>query len=240
MGVIVLESNRYSTLKQIGIRLLHPSFLMFRFCLRIRFIGRGIPKHQLASFFILRRFILLCQRHKIDTWASDGTLLGAIRDEKFAGRPGDLDFLVRADDSGQLQDLISSSLFGKFSFVRWLPLFRQTFAIEVHRSPSADRIYRKIFVLGKMLQMLEITSFRTDKSDSNRYQFDSSLEGVDFHTLPIQDFTVHCRSFIYDLEIRVFQNSESHLETLYGSDWRIARITKTEVLERKPHLWSQK
>ena len=221
-------------------RLLNPSFLVFRFCLRIRFIGRGVPKHQLASYFILRRYLLLCRRHKIDTWASDGTLLGAIRNGKFAGRPGDLDFLVRADDSGQLQNLISNSLFGKFSFIRWLPLFRQTFAIEIHPSLLADRIYRKIFVLGRMLQMLEITSLKINKSDNNLYQFDSSLEGVEFHTLPIEDFTVHCRSLIYDLEIRVFQNSENHLKTLYGSDWRIPRITKTEVHERKPDLWSQK
>ena len=221
-------------------RLLHPSFLVFRFCLRIRFIGRGVPKYQLASYFILRRYLLLCRRHNIDTWASDGTLLGAIRNRKFAGRPGDLDFLVRAEDSGQLQNAISNSLFGKFSFIRWLPLFRQTFAIEIHPSLLADRIYRKIFVLGRMLQMLEITSLRINESDSNLYQFDSSLEGVDFHTLPIEVFIVDCRSSIYDLEIRVFQNSENHLETLYGSDWRVPRITKTEVLERKPHLWSQK
>jgi len=213
---------------------------VFRFFLRIRFIGRGVPKHQLASYFILRRYLLLCRRHQIDTWASDGTLLGAIRNGKFAGRPGDLDFLVRADDSGQLQNLISNSLFGKFSFIRWLPLFRQTFAIEIHPSLLADRIYRKIFVLGKMLQMLEITSLKINKSDSNLYQFDSSLESVDFHILPIEDFIVDCRSSIHDLEIRVFQNPENHLETLYGSDWRVPRITKTEVLERKPHLWSKK
>lgn len=219
---------------------MHPNFLMFRFCLRIRFIGRGIPKHQLASFFILRRYLLLCKRHKIDTWASDGTLLGAIRNGKFAGRPGDLDFLIRADDSEQLQNLISNSLFGKFSFIRWLPLFRQTFAIEINPSLFVDRIYRKIFVLGKMLQMLEITSLKIDKNDRNLYKFESSLEGVDFHTLPIENFNVDCSSSIYDLEVRVFKNPENHLETLYGSDWRIPRITKTEVLERKPHLWSQK
>lgn len=239
IGANFLETNRYSILKQVGMRLLHPSFLVFRFCLRIRFIRRGVPKHQIASYFILRRYLLLCQRHKIETWASDGTLLGAIRNRKFAGRPGDLDFLVKAEDSAQLQNLISKSLFGKFSFIRWLPLFRQTFAIEIHPSLLADRIYRKIFVLGKMLQMLEITSLKVSKSNSNQYQFDSSLEGVDFHTLPIDDFSVDCRSSIYDLEIRVFKNPEIHLETLYGTDWRIPRVTKTEVLGRKPHLWSQ-
>ena len=120
-----------------------------------------------------------------------------------------------------------------------MALFRQRFAIEIHPSLLADRIYRKIFVLGKMLQMLEISSLKINKSDNNLYQFDSSLEGVDFHTLPIEDFIVDCRSSIYDLEVRVFEKPKNHLETLYGPDWRIPRITKTEVFERKPRRWSQ-
>lgn len=227
--------------KQIGMKLLHPIYRTFIFCLRIRFLGLGIPRHQLTSYLILSRYLSLCRRHNIDTWAFDGTLLGAIRDSKFAGRPGDLDFLVREEDAKRLQLLITNSLFANTSYIRWFPLFKQTFAIEFHVSRSGTRTYRKIFVLGRMLQMLEISSTRLEvQKDSEFLIFESSLDGFGEHCFEASDFSEFCQAKLYGLKVRIPNNSVKYLEILYGADWMTPRVTKTEVLERKPHLWSEK
>ena len=230
-----------SIAKQIAMKFLHPSYLVFRFFLRVRYFGQRIPRHQVASYLILRRYLLLCRVHNIDTWAFDGTLLGAVRNRKFTGRPGDLDFIVSEDDAERLHSLITDFLFAKTSFIRWFPLFKQTFAIEFHVSQSGMRIYRKIFVLGQMLQMLEISSAKLEtRDDSKLLSFDSSLVCVDEHRFDASDFFECCHANIYGVQVRTPKNPERYLEILYGKDWMIPRVTKTEVLERKPHLWSLK
>ena len=227
--------------KRLGMIFLHPTYLVFRFFLRVRYFGQRIPRHQVASYFVLCRYLSLCRRHNIDTWAFDGTLLGAVRNSKFAGRPGDLDFIVNEDDAERLNSLITDFLFAKRSFIRWFPLFKQTFAIEFHVSQSGTRIYRKIFVLGQMLQMLELTVAKLELRDnSNLLIFDSSLVGVDEHRFDATDFSDYCDANIYGVQVRTPKNPVKYLEALYGADWMTPRVTKTEVLERKPHLWSRK
>ena len=54
----------------------------------------------MAGYFIVRRYFLLCRHHNINTWALDETLLGAVRNSKFAGRLGDLNYEVTFFDSG--------------------------------------------------------------------------------------------------------------------------------------------
>ncbi len=236
-----MNEARPSIAKQIGMKLLHPTYIVFRFCLRIRFLGLGIPRHQLTSYLILRKYLLLCHRHNVDTWAFDGTLLGAIRDSKFAGRPGDLDFLIREEDAKRLQLLITNSLFAKTSYIRWSPLFKQTFAIEFHESPSGKKIYRKIFVLGRMLQMLEISSTKLEVRGNSKFlTFDSSIDDGDEHCFDASDFSEYCHANIYGVQVRTPKNPVKYLEILFGVDWLIPRVTKTEVRERKPHLWRLK
>ncbi len=227
--------------KRIAMKFLHPTYLVFRFFLRVRYFGHCIPRHQVASYLILRRYLSLCRRHNIDTWAFDGTLLGAVRSGKFAGRPGDLDFIVGEDDAERLQSLITDFLFAKTSFIRWFPLFKQTFVIELDVSQSGTRIYRKIFVLGQMLQMLEISSAKLELWDDDKLLiFDSSLVGVEEHRFDATDFSDYCDANIYGVQVRTPKNPVKYLEALYGADWMTPIVTKTEVLGRKPHLWSLK
>ena len=224
--------------KRIAMKFLHPAYLVFRLFLRVRYFGQRIPRHQVASYLILRRYLSLCRRHNIDTWAFDGTLLGAVRNSKFAGRPGDLDLIVGEDDADRLQSLITDFLFAKTSFIRWFPLFKQTFAIELHVSQSGARIYRKVFVLGQMLQMLEISSATLEIRDNKKLLcFDLSLVGVNEYCLDASDFSGYCYANIYGVQVRTPRDPVKFLEILYGADWKTPRVTKTEVFERKPHLW---
>jgi phosphorylcholine metabolism protein LicD len=227
--------------KRIGMKFLYPSYLVFRFFVRIRYFGRHIPRHQVFSFLILRRYLSLCKNHNIDTWAFDGTLLGAIRDGKFAGRPGDLDFIVSEEDAERLQSLITEHLFAKTSYIRWFPLFKQTFKVELTSYQSGSRFYRKVFVLGRLLQMLEISSAKIVSHENRKFLvFDSSVEGKDYHCFDASDFYDYCDAKIYGLQVRTPSHPTKYLENLYGADWMTPRITKTDVLERKPHLWANK
>ena len=236
-----MNVTRPSTAKRIAMKFLNPSYLVFRFFLRVRYFGQRIPRHQVASYFILCRYLSLCRRHNIDTWAFDGTLLGAVRNSKFAGRPGDLDFIVSEDNAERLHSLITDFLFAKTSFIRWFPLFKQTFAIEFSAYESGTRIYRKVFVLGQMLQMLEISSAKLEIRDGRELLcFDSSLVGVDEHRFDASDFSEYCHANIYGVQVRTPRDPVKYLEILFGADWMTPRITKTEVLGRKPHLWSLK
>lgn len=227
--------------KRIAMKFLHPSYLVFRFFLRVRYFGQRIPRHQVASYLILRRYLSLCRRHNIDTWAFDGTLLGAVRNGKFAGRPGDLDFIVGEDDAERLQSLITDFLFAKTSFIRWFPLFKQTFAIEFSAYESGTRIFLFVYVLGHRLQKLEISSAKFEIRDNRKLLiFDSSLIGVEEHRFDATDFSDYCDTNIFGVQVRTPKNPVKYLEILYGADWMTPRITKTDVLERKPHLWSLK
>ena len=236
-----MNVTRPSTAKRIAMKFLNPSYLVFRFFLRVRYFHQRIPRHQVASYLILRRYLSLCRLHNIDTWAFDGTLLGAVRNSKFAGRPGDLDFIVSKDNAERLHSLITDFLFAKTSFIRWFPLFKQTFAIEFSAYESGTRIYRKVFVLGQMLQMLEISSAKLEiRDDRELLCFDSSLVGVGEHRFDASDFFEYCYANIYGVQVRTPRDPVKYLEILYGADWKTPRVTKTEVFERKPHLWSQK
>jgi phosphorylcholine metabolism protein LicD len=226
-------------IKTLGKKMLDPTFLLFRYFLSLKYLGLGIPKHQLASFFVLKRFDNICKSNKIETWVWHGTLLGAIRDQKFAGRPGDLDFLVSCEDYQRIMNLTGEDFFRKTSFIRWFPLFRQTYKVELHYDEVGAKFYRKVFVLGRLLQMLEIISLNaTQKKTDDSYSLFTYLNGEEEYLVPVADFSNAFYSRIFGLQVRVPRNFETHLEALHGPDWRIPKISKTEVFSRKPYLWS--
>ena len=92
-----------------------------------------------------------------------------------------------------------------------------------------------------MMQILKISSAKLELRDNSKLLIsDSSLVGVDEHRFDATDFSDYCDANIYGVQVRTPKNSVKYLEALYGADWTTPRVTKTEVLERKPHLWSRK
>jgi len=92
-----------------------------------------------------------------------------------------------------------------------------------------------------MMQILEISSAKLELRDNSKLLIsDSSLVGVDEHRFDTTDFSDYCDANIYGVQVRTPKNPVKYLEVLYGAGWTTPRVTKTEVLERKPHLWSRK
>ena len=60
--------------KRVEFTVFHLGYLFVRLLLKIRFAGRGIPKHQVLNFFVLKKYIDLCNKNSIRYVVFDGTL----------------------------------------------------------------------------------------------------------------------------------------------------------------------
>ena len=73
----------------------HFGLSAFKLVLWLRFWNLGVPYRQVTTFFVLKKFLKLCDKNSITVWAVYGTLLGAYRSQSFAGRPSDIDFIIQ-------------------------------------------------------------------------------------------------------------------------------------------------
>ena len=64
-----------------------------------------VPSKQLYAMDMAIQFLEILKPKKIDFFLLDGSLLGAVRQESFAGRPKDVDFGIKEE---QLQKLINA------------------------------------------------------------------------------------------------------------------------------------
>jgi len=199
-------------------------YLIFRHGLSLRFRQVGVNRDQVISYFLLRKFIKITDKHGITTWVFAGTLLGAIRNQMFAGRPGDLDFFVRDDDLREVVLILEHELIRKSDLIRKLPLVRRTFRIDSQMNLETKTHYVKFYFLGKSLQLFEIASLTPLLHDGTRFfEFNSIMYPNVWDRLPALEFEALRSSWIYGVQVNVLRNSEEYLELHYGSDWMTPR-----------------
>ena len=58
----------------------------------------SLPAKQIYALYITIKFLEILKKQKIDFFLLGGTLLGAVRQESFAGRPSDIDLGIRRED----------------------------------------------------------------------------------------------------------------------------------------------
>ena len=79
------------------------NILLFIF-LKIKYpIYYRIPLNHLNHFDKFKYFSKILKEEKINYFLLGGTLLGAIRQESFAGRPTDIDIGIKSDDEKKLK-----------------------------------------------------------------------------------------------------------------------------------------
>jgi phosphorylcholine metabolism protein LicD len=180
----------------------------------------GVEREQVISYYLLQKFIRITKKHGITTWVFAGTLLGAIRNQMFAGRPGDLDFFVRDDDVREVVQILEHELFRKSDLIRKLPLINRTFRIDSQVNLETKTHYVKFYFLGKSLQLFEIASLTPIVRDGTRFfEFNSIMYPNVRDKLPTQEFEALRKSWIHGVQVNVLKNSEEYLELHYGSDW---------------------
>jgi len=194
----------------------------------VRYFRKGIPKHQLFTFFVLKKFLKVCNNNSIRCFVFDGTLLGAVRDGKFAGRPGDLDFIVYEEDLVMLKAL------GKVKPPRHWRLIRKRWKMK------DNKLYFHLNFFGENLTLELIYSSKVIHKDQLCLKMKSGNHIVDFYYFDLDDFVHFERAFIYGLEVNVPRNPEKYVKLLYGVDWTTPKITKIEQWKANPGLWSQR
>ena len=109
-------------------------FLRFRYPLYYRLSSR-----QIYALHITTKFLRILKPQKIDFFLLEGCLLGAVRQESFAGRPIDIDFGIKED---QLQKLL----------VRILRLLGDAQALGDMNVPQKLTLFPNIHVAGTLSQ----------------------------------------------------------------------------------------
>lgn len=235
-----MNATRSSLAKRIETKVFHACFLFVRLIFRIRFAARGIPKHQVLIFLVLKKYVDFCNKNSIRYFVFDGTLLGAIRNKKFAGRPSDLDFVLYYEDFKKIKSLIKLHPTGFLRFVRKVPILKDLLVVHFGKLQiKTNRSYIPILFLKKEVTTIEQAFAKKVFIDGQLcLQVGSTDPDFDFHFFPIDDFENIEKAFIFGLEVNVPKNPTKYLELKYGADWMTPRITRIDTYRTNPELWS--
>jgi hypothetical protein len=200
--------------------LLVSSYLRFRY--PRYFI---LPSTQIYALHILIKFSKILEPQKIDFFLVGGLLLGAVRQESFAGKPADLDLGIKEDKFPKLLDAIPllKKNGAKFVRERFNKNKLERLQIEFPGMLVDIGIYRKKNVEGKEMWGNEDETKWIEKTERGSGQkFDSLTFPMD-NLIPIK---------IYGREFLAPPNPEIYLEKKFGKNWRIP--------DKKQFYWNKK
>ena len=168
-------------------------------------------------------------------------MLGAIRDGKFAGRPGDLDFVLYHDDFEKLKSLIKLQPKVLLRLVRSIPILKKLVIVHFGKLQhnKKDRSYIAVMLFKRRIASIE-QAFAKKVVNGGQlcFQVGSTTPDLDFYFFPIDDFTNVGKASIFGLEVNVPKNPSKYLELKYGTDWKTPRITRIDTFKTNPELWS--
>ena len=217
--------NKIRLIMNIGARrsylFLVSSYLRFRY--PRYFI---LPSTQIYAVVTAIKFLEILKPKKIDFFLMGGCLLGAIRQESFAGRPTDVDFGIKEDEFPKLLDAIPllKKNGAKFVRERFNKNKLKRLQIEFPGMLVDIGIYRKKNVEGKeMWGNAGETKKWIEKTERGSGQkLDSVIFSMDY-LIPIK---------AYGKEFLAPCNPEIYLERKYGKNWRIP--------DKKQFYWNKK
>ena len=216
--------NKIRLIMNIGARrsylFLVSSYLRFRY--PRYFI---LPSTQIYALHILIKFSKILEPQKIDFFLMGGCLLGAKRQESFAGKPTDLDLGIKEDEFPKLLDAIPllKKNGAKFIRERFYNNKLERLQIEFPGMLVDIGIYRKKNVEGKEMWGNEDETKWIEKTERGSGQkFDSLTFPMD-NLIPIK---------IYGREFLAPPNPEIYLEKKFGKNWRIP--------DKKQFYWNKK
>ena len=183
-------------------RVLFPKLAPFIHSLK--YVGQGIPVKQVSALENLLRFTRLLDDNGIPYFLSGGTLLGAVRQEAFAGRPGDIDLGIFENDEQKLLELMPQ--LAQIGFERDAAYVHHPDKIVFTkcRTPHVDiMVYRPIIAGSEKA----LTIFR--HINASGQAFDCSI-----------DLVQKRKGKIFSFYFPIPDNSEQVIENQYGANWR--------------------
>jgi len=209
---------------------------MFRFYLAI-FTFRlkypsyfRLPSKQLYAVGTIINFLKVLEPLKIDFFLLEGCLLGAIRQESFAGRPKDLDLGIK---EGQLQKLLDS-----------FPLLLKAGARTIRVIKSKGQIDNKIEKVQILFPctLMDIAVYRKKKIENEEmwaggfYPLElTDSRGVKEQTegfaFRVNDLDNLITIKAYGKEFLAPANPNVYLEKIFGKNWKIP--------DKKQFFWNE-
>jgi hypothetical protein len=219
------NKNKIRLIMNIGARrsylFLVSSYLRFRY--PRYFI---LPSTQIYAVGIAIKFLEILKPQNIDFFLMGGSLLGAVRQGSFAGRPKDIDFGIKEDKFPKLLDAIPLLKKNGAKFIRERFYNNKVASLQIEfPCMLVDiSIYRKKNVEGKKVcdNVLEGDFHETPKGENFVYKFHYSTLSLD-NLVPIK---------VYGREFLAPPNPEIYLERKYGKNWRIP--------DKKQFYWNKK
>ena len=186
------------------IRNLKFNFIGFILTFHLRFIKKSflfIPHHHLKMMVILMDLIKVLDKLKIKYFIMSGTLLGAIRQSSFAGKPGDIDLAINISDLDKLNLYLNENK-KKLSITQgpivkdgtiWMRIKKETIDIVLFHN-SRLNLVGKCFCYFKKKKI--------------------------FLKLPKNSFIKRKKSNLYDTPIYVPKDYIYVIKSLYGNQWK--------------------
>ena len=183
----------------------------------------SLPIVHIYSLHMIIKFLEILKPQKIDFFLLEGCLLGAVRQESFAGRPIDIDFGIKEDQLQKLLNaipllikngakLIRKEFYDKFDEkIQKIQILFPCILVDV-------AVYKKINVGEKEMWVGEI--YKNDPKKVN---------GV---TFPIADLENLITIEAYGKKFLSPANPEIYLEKIYGKNWKIP--------DKKQFFWKNK
>jgi hypothetical protein len=201
----------------------HFGLSAFKLVLWLRFWNLGVPYRQVTTFFVLKKFLKLCDKNSITVWAVYGTLLGAYRSQSFAGRPSDIDFIIQVEDHDRLLVALPDFFDVRWKLLQTTPFLGRILRIKV-KNPAFShhsKIHVRILNRNHLIDLVKIEKLTENGKDRWRIDTPSSPKGK-FHFEP-EVLTSYRTLRIFDQPVRSFRDPEMFLIEEYGEDWFVPR-----------------
>ena len=173
-----------------------------------------LPIQHIHSIDRLLIFLEILKPKKIDFFLLYGSLLGAIRQESFAGRPKDIDLGIKED---QLQKLLDE-----------IPLIMKNKAvasIRCHGELSVQKLKRLQFLLHHSLIDVEVFRKKNEmwQGEPQKLYLIDEMYNRNFagSVFPISDLENLLPIKVYGKKFLSPANPEIYLVQVYGKNWRI-------------------
>ena len=243
--VSIFQSNLWK-------KYIHPIFyFILNFHLRLKYfklirLNKFVPTNHLIVIDIIKKLMKIYEPHGVKFFLTGGLLLGGVRQESFAGDPGDIDiglidehfdkFYKNIDlinknfDTYPIKPTVDKRKFNisdpDFSIIqnnvkKWTENNNDTFyRFESH--------YLQ-FILNK--QLVDIKFFSLKNIDGKKFWVGgvSNLPDVHFRQNELLELET---IYLYGLKFYSPKNPERYLDVFYGKDWKIPN--------KKQFVWKNK
>jgi hypothetical protein len=170
-----------------------------------------LPFSHIFMLHVLFKFLKKLKKHKINFFLLSGSLLGAVRQESFAGRPSDIDLGIKEDQLDELLKAIPLLIKSGVTTIKKYP--HNTPDNQLDRLqilyPSAHidiAVYRKKRMGNSLVWIGE-----TDRTTDNKFN------GLAFPREDLENLKlIEC----YGKKFLAPSNPELYLFKLFGKDWK--------------------